>query len=595
MAIQVDQKKGLLAMDNLGYLRIALIILLAITAYGLLLKWQEDYIDSDVTSSNLSDQAIHSEKKQVVSTSTSTIESSKLPADLQNFSEDLPSIVPQVNSIPEMDSELINFEKKIQVDTDVFQTEIDLSGGDLKKISLLKYPKSLDKKEAFVLLEDSGLKSYIAQSGILGRSGRDFDQSVRPVYTSNQREYSLKGDVLEVPLSLETNQLSVVKLFRFYRGEYKIEVEYQIINKTNTLWQGNPFYQIKRDRSADPSAQDMGFALPTYLGMAYWDVEKKYNKLDFDDIDDAAQNNRFALDKDIPGGWVALVQHYFLSAWIAPAEPGKIYRYNARSTKDGQYIIGFTAEPVSIPPQERVVFSTQFYAGPKIEKNLKNLSDGLNLAIDYGFLFFISHFLFQLLSWINGFVGNWGWSIVLLTCLVKLFFYYPSALSYRSMARMRVLQPELMRLKDLYGNDKQKMSQEMIKLYQKEKVNPFGGCLPVLLQMPVFIALYWALLESVELRQAPFMGWVQDLSVMDPYFVLPLLMGASMYVQTLLNPSPPDPVQAKVMKFMPVIFTVFFLFFPSGLVLYWLTNNILSILQQWFITREVERANIKRA
>jgi len=358
-------------------------------------------------------------------------------------------------------------------------------------------------------------------------------------------------------------------------------------NKGASPWTGAFYAQIQRDGSPDPGVQKSGgFGLPTFLGMAYWDTDKHYNKLKFDEI------AKEPLNKDIPGGWLAMIQHYFMSAWV-PDQNGT-YHYNTREV-NGNYIIGYTSQAVSVAPGQSHSFNAQFYAGPKIQKNLKAViaDKGLELAIDYGPLFFISKLLYWLLSFFHTHTGNWGVSIILLTFCVKLIFLYPSALSYRSMAKMRKVQPLLTRLKEQYGDDRQRMSQEMMNLYKKEKINPLGGCLPIVIQMPVFLALYWALLESVELRQAPFFGWIKDLSVMDPYFVLPLIMGGTMYIQQLLNPAPPDPMQAKIMRFMPIIFTAMFLFFPAGLVLYWVTNNSLSILQQYLITRSIEAGDKK--
>jgi len=320
--------------------------------------------------------------------------------------------------------------------------------------------------------------------------------------------------------------------------------------------------------------------------MAYWDTEKHYNKLKLDEI------KKGTLDKDIPGGWLAMIQHYFLSAWI-PDQNGTNHYFTNKVLDN--HIIGYATAVQTISPGESYSFHAQFYAGPKIQSNLKEVvpNKGLELTIDYGPLFFISKILYWLLSFFHTHTGNWGVSIILLTFCVKLTFLYPSALSYRSMAKMRKVQPLLTRLKEQYGEDRQRMSQEMMNLYKKEKINPLGGCLPMIIQMPVFLALYWALLESVELRQAPFFGWILDLSVRDPLYILPLIMGGTMFVQQLLNPAPPDPMQAKVMRIMPVIFTFMFLFFPAGLVLYWVTNNSLSILQQYLITRSIEAGSKK--
>lgn len=576
--------RSLLEMDRLGYVRFALIIAIAATAYMLLLRWQADY------------GALNSQDN-----STAT---SELPLVIDHFSmkesgAGLPSlsndVVPEQSDLPVVPSvtqqPLTNPEQPgrspsrlITVSTGVLDLQIDLLGGDIIQAQLPMYPESHESTTGFKLLSDE-VRHFVAQTGVIGTSTNlDLDEKSRPLFNSESQRYVLTGEEpLSVELHFENETLKARKVFMFLPGQYEFTVEVHITNKSQSVWNGSFFGLIERDGSDDPSAATGGFGLPTFNGAAYWGEEKKYNKVDFDDFNEYA--TKPLLIKHA-GGWVAWVQHYFLSAWIPSQD--KDHAVIARPTSKG-YAISFTETvATSIPSNATKVFGARGYLGPKIERNLGAIADGLNLAVDYGFLFMISKLLFQILSFIQGFVGNWGVAIILLTLFVKALFLWPSAISYKSMARMRKLQPHLTRLKDEFGQDRQRMSQEMIKLYQKEKVNPFGGCLPVLMQMPVFIALYWALLESVELRQAPFFGWIQDLSVMDPYFILPLLMGVSMYIQTSLNPTPPDPTQAKVMKFMPVMFTVFFLFFPAGLVLYWLTNNILSIIQQWYITRRIE-------
>lgn len=578
--------RSLVEMDRLDYLRFGLIIAIAITGYLLLLRWQADYgkpindvpVKANITENGGEAPVLPSGTAQGISKNTLP------PIDAPSLAIDsgLP-VAPKMDAASGPQNLAISNttqRKLITVSTDVLNLQIDLLGGDVYQASLPKYPESHESTKGFELLS-SDSRYYVAQTGVLNAStGQDLDEQSRPLFQSAQNRYVLQGEqALEVVLYFENDAVSAEKIFVFQPGQYEFSVQTRVTNKTSDTWYGSFFGQIQRDESPDPSASTGGFGLPTFNGAAYWGPEKRYNKLDFDDLKDSFKTTH-------SGGWVAWVQHYFLSAWIP--EQDKEHIVTGRKTNKG-YAISFTeSKPVGIAPNQTATFQVRGYFGPKVEKQLGEVADGLNLAVDYGFLFMISKLLFQILSFIQGFVGNWGISIILLTLFVKALFLWPSAISYKSMARMRKLQPQLTRLKDEYGQDRQRMSQEMIKLYQKEKVNPFGGCLPVLMQMPVFIALYWALLESVELRQAPFYGWIQDLSVMDPYFILPLLMGVSMYIQTSLNPTPPDPTQAKVMKFMPVMFTVFFLFFPAGLVLYWLTNNILSIIQQWYITRRIE-------
>ena len=346
------------------------------------------------------------------------------------------------------------------------------------------------------------------------------------------------------------------------------------------------FAQLKRDASKDPSASQQGMGMVTYLGGAWGNNEKNYNKIGFDDF------NEEALKLTTKGGWTGIVQHYFVTAWIPDANSNNHLMTRANPDK-GEYFIGFTSPDIVVNVGMQNTLNATLYAGPKIQEDLAKLSTGLELTVDYGFLWFISQFLFWVLQLLHGFLGNWGWSIVFLTLFVKLAFFHLSATSYKSMANMRRVMPEMQRIKEQYGTDRAKMSQAMMELYQKEKINPVSGCLPMLVQMPVFLALYWTLMESVELRHAPWLLWITDLAAMDKYFVLPLIMGVTMYIQQLLNPQPTDPMQAKVLKIMPVIFTAFMLFFPAGLVLYWVVNNTLSIAQQWVITRQIEGAGKK--
>jgi len=339
--------------------------------------------------------------------------------------------------------------------------------------------------------------------------------------------------------------------------------------------------QIRRSGGQPPDFDAPGMGMRPYVGPAFTTVDSRYEKVDFDDL--AA-----GWEARVPGGWVAMLQHYFLSAWIPESDAEHLYR--GRERPDGTYLIEFVGPVTSIAPGRTEVLAASFYAGPKIQSRLADIAENLNLTVDYGFLWWLSVPLFKILDFLHGLVGNWGFAIILLTMLVKLTLYPLSAAAYRSMANMRRMAPEMKRLQERYSDDRQKLSKEMMDLYRKEKINPLGGCLPMLMQMPVFLALYWVLFESVELRHAPFLLWIHDLAAIDPYFVLPLLMGATMFVQMQLNPAPLDPMQAKIMKLMPIMFTVLFLFFPAGLVLYWLVNNVLSIAQQWWVMRQIEQA-----
>lgn len=463
----------------------------------------------------------------------------------------------------------------IHVKTDVLDVLIDTLGGDIVKASLLQYPQHPSEATSlpFQLLSENPANYYVAQSGLLVANKQQVFQ-----YQSSKTDYSLEPEksVLRVNLSCSTcGDTLVQKQFIFKRNDYLVPVIYQISNRSASVWQGRLYTQFQQKKQVQSHSL---FNISSYTGGAISTQDKPYQKISFDKI--AAGNLSLATQN----GWVAMLQHYFLSAWIAPVnEVFHFYSY----AKDDIYTLGMVGTPFQIQPGQQVTNQSKLYLGPEIMDRLKAAAPHLDLTVDYGILWFISMALFWLLKHIHQFVGNWGWSIVIVTVLIKLAFYHLSAKSYRSMASMRNLQPRLQALKERYGDDKQKLTQATMELYKAEKVNPLGGCLPILVQIPVFIALYWMLLESVELRQAPFILWIHDLSTKDPYYVLPILMGITMFVQQRLNPPPPDPTQAKVMQFLPIFFTALFLNFPAGLVLYWVVNNTLSILQQWFIMRRV--------
>jgi YidC/Oxa1 family membrane protein insertase len=554
--------------------RTLLIGLLAVVSYMMILQWNEDY----------------GAKPQA---SAETVAPQNYPqgdTPVVKANEDLPQITTVAPDQPSHVAAVSN--NFIKVETDTLSVLISTSGGDVVSAKLKQYPvSSEDKNSPISLLTETASNTYVAQSGLAGKDGPDSNPAGRPVYSSDQSEYTLEGDSLVVPLQFTTDKgVQITKIFEFKKGEYLIKNRFVVNNSTSEAWSGAFFAQIKRDGSPDPGvATSTGFGLPTFLGVAYWSKDKPYNKYTFKDMDEKSLDM-----KGVTGGWMAMVQHYFLSAWVP--DQATTLDYSTAVVK-GNYIIRAVSQPVAIAAGKQQEFSASLYVGPKIQKTLEAIvpDKGLDLVVDYGPLFFISKLLFWLLSTFHSLTGNWGIAIILLTFTVKAIFFYPSAISYRSMAKMRTVQPELLRIREQYADDRQKLSQEMMKLYRDNKINPLGGCLPILIQMPVFLALYWALLESVELRQAPFFGWIVDLSIMDPFFILPLIMGGTMFIQTSLNPAPPDPMQAKMMKFMPAIFTVLFLWFPAGLVLYWITNNTLSILQQWFITRQIEAEGIKRS
>lgn len=486
----------------------------------------------------------------------------------------------------------------ISIETDVFKGQIDLKGGDIVELALKQYPSAVEQPEnPFIMLINNDQAKYIAESGIIGVSALDLDAPVelgRPIFTTPRTSYKMTDQSLVVSLGFE-NELGVKfeKRYVFTKGSYQIQVEYVVTNNASESWVGRPYGRLRRTGFADPS-ESGGFGLPTFLGVAYWDPEERFTKIDFDDIADSGTQKAY-LSKSIDGGWIGMLQHYFVAAWAPSDQTNNLYRatYNESAALPGgrEYVVDAVLPQVSVEPGKTETITQSLYVGPKLQENLKQVAEGLNLVVDYGPLFFISDLLMWILGLIYSVVGNYGVSIILLTLTVKLSLLPLSAKGYKSMARMREMQPKMVELKKKHGDDRQKMSEELMKMYQKEGVNPLGGCLPMLLQMPVFLALYWALLESVELRQAPFIFWIKDLSIMDPYFALPLLMGVSMWFQQRLNPEPPDPMQAKVMKFMPIGMTFLFLFFPAGLVLYWVTNNVLSITQQAYITKKIEKAS----
>ena len=474
----------------------------------------------------------------------------------------------------------------ITVQTDTLEIMIDLIGGDVVGAALRHYPKTIDDpSDPFVLLERNAQRTYVAQSGLVGRDG--IDTGERALYRAEKSFYQLTDQKpLQVALTYgdDTSGILVTKSFYFEPNSHTITVSYDIHNSGNTTIQLTPFAQLKRDSSPAPVATDAGMGMQPFLGSATTQPDQRFNKFDFDDMAD----NPFKAD--LVGGWIAMLQHYFVSAWV-PA-PDQTYRFRTRQTKSGFNIIGYTGPSLSVAAGDTARVTNQLYVGPKNQKRLAELAPHLDLVVDYGWLWWIAQPLFWLLTFIQSIVVNWGVAIIILTLLVKLAFFQLSAAGYKSMARMRKVQPKIMAIREEYANDKGKQSQAMMELYQKEKINPLGGCFPILVQMPVFIALYWVLMESVELRQAPLALWIEDLSVMDPYFVLPLLMGASMYYMQKLNPAPPDPMQAKIMQWMPIVFTFFFLWFPAGLVLYWLCNNLLSMGQQYIINRRIESGAI---
>ena len=480
---------------------------------------------------------------------------------------------------PAINSSSENF-VPIRVRTDVLIAEIDPVGGTLTKLEFTQHKDKLDKSRNFVLFQKDAIHTYLAQSGLIG----DGLPNHTSPYSAPSTNYELQDGSNEVVVHLTavgTKAVGVTKALIFHRGSYLIDEKYQITNRSSAEIRPFAYFQLVRDGT--PAAGDSK-VVPTYTGAAVYTDETKFHKVSFSDID----KGKTDYPKHSKDGWIAMVQHYFLAALLpSGAVPREFY---TRPLGGGLYTAGVIVPAEPIAPAASGSVEVRLYAGPQEQDKLAQLSPGLNLTVDYGWLTVIATPLFWVLSAIQKWTGNWGVSIILLTVIIKLLFFPLSAASYRSMAKMRVMAPKMQKLKEQYGDDRQRLHQAMIEMYKTEKINPLGGCLPIVVQIPVFIALYWVLLASVELRNAPFIWWIKDLSAQDPYYILPVLMGATMIIQTYLNPTPPDPIQAKVMKIMPVAFSVFFFFFPAGLVLYWLVNNILSIAQQWQITRMIERS-----
>ena len=474
----------------------------------------------------------------------------------------------------------------ITVKTDQLDIKISPVGGDIVYAALVAHKLELDTDQPFVLLEQSKEFTYIAQSGLIGRDGIDSSAKGRAHFSAQATSYTLADgqDSLEVPLTyVADNGVTYTKVFVFNRGMFDVKVDYKITNTSDKALQVQMYGQIKQ--TIKPSESSM--MMPTYRGAAFSTQDVRYEKYKFEDM------TKGNLNQPTLGGWAAMLQHYFVSAWIPPANDANTIFSSVSA--GGLANIGFRGAIYDIAPGASQELSSQFYVGPKDQAALSAISETLNLVVDYGFLWWLAIPIHWLLLFYQSFVGNWGLAIILITLTVRGGLYPLTKKQYTSMAKMRNLQPKLADLKEKFGDDRQKMGQAMMELYKKEKVNPMGGCLPILLQMPIFIALYWVLLESFELRHAPFMLWIHDLSVQDPYYILPLLMGVSMFIMQKMQPMAPtmDPMQVKMMQWMPVVFTVFFLWFPSGLVLYWLVGNIVAIIQQKIIYAGLEKKGLK--
>jgi YidC/Oxa1 family membrane protein insertase len=470
----------------------------------------------------------------------------------------------------------------VTVETDVLRAEIATRGGTIQSLWLKDYAADADRPEVpLQLLKPDAPNMFIVQSGLLG-GGNGAVPTHEANFTAAQSAFQLADGDDQVVVELvwrDDDGLEVIKRYRFERGSYLVHAEQRVNNNTGAPVAVRNYDQLQRTELVDPNKSSF---IHTYTGAVYYGPEEKYKKETFKEM------TKRPLDVSIAGGWIAMIQHYFMAAWIP--QPDELQTFYSKVVGDGRYIIGQYSPAVTVPAGGFHTFENRLFMGPKLQDELDRIAPGLELAVDYGWLTILAKPIFWLLDLIHSLVGNWGWAIIILTILIKAAFYKLSETSYKSMANMRKLAPRLKALKDRYGDDKERMNQAMMELYKKEKINPLGGCLPILVQIPVFIALYWVLLESVELRHAPFILWIDNLTAPDPWFVLPVIMGVSMFVQQKLNPPPPDPMQEKIFLALPFVFTVFFAFFPAGLVLYWTVNQLLSITQQWYITRQIEKA-----
>ncbi|MFA5983690.1 MAG: membrane protein insertase YidC [Methylococcaceae bacterium] len=565
-------------MDNLGNIRFILIVAFATLIFMLWQAWQLDYGPKP-----------------------------ELPALVEtNPKEDLPATSPMqeqqmtkaepASTMPITDAVAAST-KLIHVKTDVLALDIDLVGGTIRNLDLLAYPVEKENTVVNKLRDMLGLqvseknlapirlfnanaeRLFVAESGLIADSNSVPAANHHSVFSSENTEYSLAEgqDSLTIPLSwTDDNGLKVTKTFTLKRGSYLIGEDQSIQNHTGKNWTGRQYAQLLR---VPPPEENNNTFIRTYTGGVVYTQQEKYQKISFDDM---AKENLDVVSKQ---GWSAMIQHYFAAAWIPPVDDET--HFYSKELKDFRYVIGSYSPQINIANESESHFTSQLFAGPKIQPMMASIAQGLELTVDYSWLTFIAKYIYLLLNQIHNLVDNWALAIIGVTLVIKLLFFKLSQASYQSMAKMRKIQPKLKELQERYKEDRQRFNQEMMAMYKREKVNPLGGCLPMLVQIPVFISLYWVLIETVELRQAPFMLWIQDLSAQDPFYILPILYGITMKIQQGLNPAPLDPVQAKVTKMFPIVFTVFFLFFPSGLVLYWIVNNTLSIVQQWYITKKI--------
>jgi len=553
--------------------RLILFVALSVVILLLYSAWQEQYGPKPKAPAQTA-QPAPGESPPAVPTSEVPAAPGEIPATAPGEA----AAVPQTAG-----AQAVASQQPIRVRTDLLDVVIDTMGGDIRKVALLQYPQEVNTPEKSVQLFNDDLpKVLIAQSGLLSSSGKSFDHRI--VFAAQATDYQLDEgtDSLEVVLTYQdASGISLRKTYTFHRNRYVIDMKVDVDNGSAQEWSGRLYRQFQSTQYSEGQT-----FIYTYTGGVVSTPKDRYQKIKFEDMGDWKPEESFS-----QGGWVAMIQHYFLGAWIPDQE--QYNNFYSNSVGGNRYILGLMTGDTNVASGQTGQFSSQLYVGPKEHKRLVDVAPNLELTVDYGYLTILAEPLFWLLTKIHALVGNWGFAIIIVTLIIKLVFFKLSESAYRSMANLRKFQPKMQALRERYGNDRQKMSQAMMDIYKKEKINPLGGCLPMLVQIPVFIALYWVLLESVELRQADFILWLNDLSTKDPYYVLPVIMGISMWIQQKLNPAPMDPVQQKVLMALPFVFTAFFAFFPSGLVLYWVVNNILSIAQQWYITRKIEGQTAK--
>ncbi|MFO1417185.1 MAG: membrane protein insertase YidC [Methylotetracoccus sp.] len=546
-------------------IRFVLFIILAFLCFSLYQQWQLDYGPKPPVAGAPSTAA--------------TTPGVAPAADLPESSRTLDDVTAADRAPPQTASATVTpSAARIAVTTDVVRVEIDTVGGDLRLLELLQYPVAKDQPDNPVRLLNDGAELFIAQSGFLGETL--IAPTHHDTWQAAAKQYQLDADqeTLRVPLTWSNGKgVTVTKTFVFKRGSYLIGLEHAIDNRSGADWRASQYVQLQR---TDTSGRDSSQIVRSYTGGVLYTPEEKYEKISFKDMADRNLNRK------AKNAWIAMIQHYFLAAWLPPTDQETLFY--SKNLGEKRFLLGASAPQTLIPNGQAQTISTSLFAGPKLTRVLEATAPGLELTVDFGGLTVVAKPIFWLLETFHKLFNNWGFAIIFVTLVIKALFFKLSEASYRSMANMRKLQPKLQELKERMGDDRQRYNQAMMEMYRKEKVNPLGGCLPILVQIPVFIALYWVLAESVELRQAPFLFWLDDLSARDPYFILPFIMMVSMVIQQKLNPPPADPVQAKVMQFFPYIFGGFFAFFPSGLVLYWVVNNVLSIIQQWYITKQIE-------